>query len=137
MKILRSFPAFHIHSYLLQSKYMLHRIFFLQELFNRFAKMAKVTSGASNLHSEQKIISGRIQLFNCIDSKMTLGVRNLPFLSPHQLRSNFPMIHFLSAMSLRRTSKDLKSSFFLLPSIETKLPQNLDKNLNSLLISTM
>ena len=34
-----------------------------------------------------------------------------------------------------RTSKDLNSSFFL-PFIETKLPQNLDKNINSLLIST-
>ena len=41
---------------------------------------------------------------------------------------------FLSAMYLRRTSKDLNSPF--LPSIETKSPQNLDKNINSFLIST-
>ena len=37
--------------------------------------------------------------------------------------------YFLSAISLRRTSKDLNFLSFLLPSfsIETKLPQNLDK----------
>ena len=39
---------------------------------------------------------------------------------------------FLSALSLRRTSKDQHFH----PCIETKLPQNLDKKINSLLIST-
>ena len=63
-----------------------------EKLFNRFAKMAKVTSGTSNLHSEKKILEGFSYLIS--DSKMTLGVRNLPFLSSHQLRINDPMIRF-------------------------------------------